>query len=85
MQLIPTTVHAAVGHTGGAAIARARSKQSGAATLEFLVDLLTPIGLTPSAIAPGTLYGPGTAYGTQAAYDAAQSSRAPSTNSASGK
>ncbi|GHC80715.1 hypothetical protein GCM10007320_22590 [Pseudorhodoferax aquiterrae] len=86
MQLIPSEIHSSVGHTGGAAMARSRSKQSGAATIEFLVDLLTPVGLLPSGIAPGTLYGPGTAYPTSSAYDAAVAAKGQSSaSSSSGK
>jgi len=47
----------------------AKPKQRGGATLEFLFDLLTPLGLTPTTLAPGTLYGPGTPYKDSEAYD----------------
>jgi hypothetical protein len=49
-----------------------KEKEGGFASPSLLEGLL-PWGLTPSSLAPGTLWGPGTPYPTREAYDRSQS------------
>jgi RHS repeat-associated protein len=48
-----------------------RNKESGFVDPSLLGELLLPWGLTPTALAPGTLWGPGTPYPTRQDYDKA--------------